>query len=134
MSNLLRPLCADDDQTRREPSRQIFAPENAALAQGLLRIILEEAHIEVFSPKGGGVALMRLERWQIELLKRYGIVVEPISTASQDAQLTQPETPSLQPEYIDFTSNKQRSSRMTLPVFSNRSQPRDILSDWLIDQ
>ncbi|MGI9504232.1 MAG: hypothetical protein ACR2RE_14380 [Geminicoccaceae bacterium] len=133
MSNLPRSLCVGEDPTRQERSHRIFTPENASLAQGLLQILLEEAHIEVFSPEGGGVALMRLERWQIDLLQCYGIAFGHVSTASQELPLTPSQAPSLQSEYIDFDLNLPSSSTWTFPLLSNASRPSDILSDWLID-
>jgi len=127
LPDLFKPSCTDSSPNNQEPSDRIFAPENASLAQKLLWALLENARIEMFSPEGGGVVLMRLDRWQIDLLENYGIKFEHFPIESQiDSNI-----PTQQSECLKFYQNSYSVFLNKLSVFSVKSTPSDILSEWL---
>lgn len=81
----------------------------------------------MFSPEGGGVVLMRLDRWQIDLLENYGIKFEHFPIEPQiDSNIT-----IQQSEYLTFDQNSHSVFPNKLSVFSVKSPPNDILSEWL---
>ena len=52
------------------------APKNAHLAQGLLELMLDRAYLERPLADGGGIVIIPLESWQIEVLAVFGIVIK----------------------------------------------------------
>lgn len=91
-------------------SLHLHAPEKASLAQALLQIILDQACFEEFSSDGGGVAVMRLERWQIDLLSDFGILSEENPCDSSEMrQETCTSTPRIRRGHLSKI-NKQRNS------------------------
>lgn len=52
------------------------APDSGPLAQGLLEIILDRAYLERSPANDGGIVIIHLESWQIDVLTMFGVVIK----------------------------------------------------------
>lgn len=120
------------DSVGQKETLRFIAPENASLAQGLLQIILDKAQVEMFSPSGGGVAVMILERWQIDVLADFGVCFEErVSTPPSCQQDEFEALPNFNPEYLSIVDKPADSSNERPGQLPLTSVNDDILSDWL---
>ena len=130
MLHLFRSSTANSLLAKRKSRNPIFADENASLAQGLLRALLKLARIELFSPEGGGVVVMRLERWQIDLLENYGIQFVQFPSDSRASQKTGKKQHRNQIEYLHLKEGIADCTANTLLNKNNDLISDDILADW----
>lgn len=96
--------------------------------------MLQNAKIELFAPGGGGIALVRLERWQIDLLEKYEVGIEQLPVVPRATQGTQKKVHTLQAEYLAFDQNMLSPALDSYDVSRKKSQTNDILSGWLLEE
>ena len=60
----------------RPGTPKFCAPNNGPLAQGLLELILDRAYLKRTSESAGGIVIIPLESWQIDVLAAFGVVIK----------------------------------------------------------
>lgn len=71
-----QPHLASRPHDDRPETAALWAGENAPLAQAILEAILTRAYLQRSLPNGDGTIIIRLESWQIEVLRTFGVVIE----------------------------------------------------------
>ena len=58
----------------RSRTARFYPPDNPALAEGLLKLLLDRAWLKCYPANRGGIVIIPLEGWQINILETFGIV------------------------------------------------------------
>ena len=88
-----KPHNAEKPLGDRSRTPKFCATDNAPLAQGLLELILDRAYLKRFSASAGGIVIIPLESWQIDVLATFGIVIknECIGPKSMETTISGPD-------------------------------------------
>jgi len=129
-----------------EKLHRFLMPENASLAQGLLEIILDHAWLKLLPSNKGGIAVMLLEAWQVELLTGFNVISQGSNRSSEEGhaegvavnRMNQPEYLSIDKKTPTFRqSSKDRPKEWSMPqgvgAHSNFSPTKldESSGDWL---
>lgn len=82
---------------------KLRAPDSGPLAQGLLEVILTRAYLKRSPANDGGIVIIHLKSWQIDVLTMFGIVIKNEWTDPKSMETTmsgrdqefRPERPSI---------------------------------------
>jgi hypothetical protein len=67
--------------------------DKAPLAQALLELILDRAHLKRLPANAGGIVIVPLESWQIDVLAAFGVVIknERIDPKAMETMISGPD-------------------------------------------